>query len=201
MNYKKELKEFKEFKKNYKFTQVPIVNKDDKLYCMDTLIKDESGYYGESDKWINVGYSLKGMYPKLLSNLFPYAFKFKGYKLHSIESFFQAIKFPSIKMQKKLYKYSGKEALVLQKATDYDWKKSGYIYFKGKKIKRDSLEYDSLLDELYISAIRNPFYRNAIKNCSLPIIHAIGETNKNETVFTRYEFEYMLNCLHAFLNR
>ena len=120
MNYKKELAEFREFKKNYKFTQVSIVNKDDKLYCMDTLIKDESGYYGESDKWINVGYSLKGMYPKLLSNLFPYAFKFKGYKLHSIESFFQAIKFPSIKMQKKLYKYSGKEALVLQKATDYE---------------------------------------------------------------------------------
>ena len=201
MNYKKELKKFREFKKNYKFTQIPIVNKNDKLYCMDTLIKDEFGYYGESDKWINVGYSLKGMYPKLLSNLFPYTFKFKGYKLHSIESFFQAIKFPSIKMQKKLYKYSGKEALVLKETTDYDWQKEGYIYFKGRKIKRDSIEYDDLLDELYISAIQNPFYRNAIKKCPLPIIHAIGETNKNETVFTRYEFEFMLNCLHAFLNR
>ncbi len=32
-----------------------------------------------------------------------------------------------------------------------------------------------------------------------PIIHSIGKISKNETVFTRYEFEYMLNCLVAFL--
>lgn len=201
MNYKKELKEFQIFKANYQFKQAKVTTKDDKLYCMDRLVKDELGYYGESDKWINVGYSLKGMYPKLLSNLFPYEFKFKGYKLHSIESFFQAIKFPNIKLQKKLFKYSGKEALALQKATDYNWKTSGYIYFKGKKISRDSIEYDNLIDELYISAIQNPFYRNAIKNCPMKIIHVIGEDNKNETVFTRYEFELMLNCLHDFLNK
>ena len=69
------------------------------------------------------------------------------------------------------------------------------------RVKRDSKEYDSLVDELYISAIQNPFYRNAIKKCPLPIIHAIGEETKEETVFTRYEFERMLNCLHDFLNK
>ena len=201
MNIKRELAEFREFKKQYQFNQLSIVEKDGKLYCMKTIVKDKVGYYGESDKWINVGYSLRGTYPKLLSNLFPYDFKFKGYKLHSIESFFQAIKFPNIKLQKKIYKYSGKEALVLKETTEYDWKKTGYIYFKNKKIKRDSEEYDDLIDELYISAIQNPFYRNAIKNCPLPIIHAIGEENKEDTVLTRYEFEFMLNCLHDFLNK
>jgi len=55
--------------------------------------------------------------------------------------------------------------------------------------------------ELYISAIQNTFYRNAIKNCKLPIIHATGEEDPSKTVFTRYEFEFMLNCLHDFLNR
>lgn len=198
---KEELKEFIEFKKNYKFHELEIEEKDGCLYCEDTLLKDNNGYVGESDKWVNVGYSLHGMYPKLLSNLFPYEFEFKGCKLNSIECFFQGIKFPNKDLQKKIFKYSGKEALVLQKSSDYNWKETGIVYWQGKEIKRDSKEYDELIDELYISAIQNEFYRNAIKNCNLPIIHAIGETDKKETVFTRYEFEFMLNCLHEFLNK
>ena len=91
-------------------------------------------------------------------------------------------------------------ALVLQEATTYNWKETGIVYWRGKKVNRDSKEYDDIIDELYISAIQNEFYRNAIKNCKLPIVHMIGEDSKNETVFTRYEFEYMLNCLKTFLN-
>lgn len=197
----KELEEFKEFKKNYKFKQLDIIEKDGKLYCEDELLKDENGYVGESDKWVNVGYSFRGMYTKLLSNLFPYEFTFKGQKLNSIECFFQGIKFKDKDLQSKLFKYSGKEAVVLQKASDYNWKETGIVYWQGKPIKRDSKEYDDLIDELYISAIQNEFYRNAIKNCNLSIIHAMGEIDKKDTVFTRYEFEYMLNCLHDFLNK
>ena len=197
--YKKELREFKEFKKSFKFEQLKIVEKNNVYKCDGVVIKDENGVVGESDKWVNVGYSLRGMYPKLLSNLFPYKFKFKGCTLNSIECFFQGIKFKNKKLQKQLFKYSGKEALVLQEATTYNWKETGIVYWRGKEIKRDSKEYDDIIDELYISAIQNDFYRNAIKNCKLPIVHMIGEISKNETVFTRYEFEYMLNCLHAFL--
>ena len=65
--------------------------------------------------------------------------------------------------------------------------------------KEDGEEYDNLVDELYISAIQNPLYRNVLKNVSKPIIHSIGKTEKKDTVFTRYEFEFMLNCLVAFL--
>lgn len=111
--YKKELKKFKEFKKTYDFKQLEIIEKDNIYLCDGIIIKDENGIVGESDKWINVGYSLRGKYPKLLSNLFPYKFKFKGYTLNSIESFFQGIKFKDKRMQKKLFKYSGKEASVL----------------------------------------------------------------------------------------
>ena len=201
MNYENELKEFKEFKKNYKFNELEIVEESGCLYCDGVLLKDEKGYVGESDKWVNVGYSFSGMYTKLLSNLFPYEFEFKGFKLNSIECFFQGIKFKDKDLQSKLFKYSGKEALVLQKSSDYNWKETGIVYWQGMEIKRDSEEYDELVTELYVSAIQNEFYRNAIKNCNLPIIHAIGETDKNNTVFTRYEFEFMLNCLHDFLNK
>lgn len=199
--YKKELLEYREFKKNFKYDLLEVVEKDESSYLDGELIKNSNGMIGEGDKWINVGYSLKGKFPKLLSNLFPYKFKFRGYTLNSIECFFQGIKFKSKKMQKKIFKYSGKEALVLGETTDYDWKESGYIYFMGKKILRDSKEYDDIIDELYISAIQNEFYRGALKNCKLPIVHIIGESNKEDTTFTRYEFEYMLNSLRSFLNK
>lgn len=200
MSYKKELQEFIEFKKNYKFKQLKInERKDGSLYCKSILLRDNNTFTGECEKWINVGYSLKGIYPKLLSNLFPYEFKFKGFKLNSIESFFQGIKFPDKKLQKKVFKYSGKEALVLQNSSDYNWKETGILYWQGKPIKRDSAEYDLLIDELYISAAQNPIYRSVLINCDRPIIHSIGENEKNNTTFTRYEFEFELNCLKDFL--
>ena len=202
MSYKKELKEFIEFKKNYKFKQLKITkNKDGNLYCEGVMLIDNDSYIGESDKWVNVGYTLHGAYPKLLSNLFPYKFKFKGYNLNSIECFFQGIKFPNKKLQRKIFKYSGKEAMVLQMSSDYNWKESGIVYWQGKPIVRNSSEYDMIVTELYVSAIQNKLYRNAVKNCKLPIIHAFGEIDNKKTVFTRYEFEFMLNCLHDFLNR
>jgi len=121
MVYKKELQELIEFRKNYKFKQLEIIkNEDENLYCDGVLLKDKNGYVGESEKWINVGYSLYGMYSKVLSNLFHYEFKFKGHKLNSIESFFQGIKFPNKNIQRKVFKYSGKDAVVIQKGSDYN---------------------------------------------------------------------------------
>ena len=202
MNYNKELKEFMKFKENYNFKQLKITeDKQGNLYCDNVLLKDDKGYIGETDKWINVGYKLHGTYTKLLSNLYPYEFEFKGFTLNSIESFFQGIKFKDRNIQKQVFKYSGIPAVVIKATSDYDWKETGIIYWQGTPIKRDSKEYEELVTELYISAIQNYFYRNAIKNCPPPIIHAIGEVDINKTVFTRYEFEYMLNCLHDFLNR
>ena len=67
-----------------------------------------------------------------------------------------------------------------------------------------NMEYvDEYLDYLFLDKkySKNTIasYRNALKNCKLPIIHVIGEIDKSETVFTRYEFEYMLNALHEYL--
>ena len=197
-----ELQDFKEFKKNYQFIQKEIIEDEQgNLYCDELLLKDENGYMGETDKWINVGYNVHGSYTKLLSNLFPYEFDFRGNHLHSIESFFQGIKFKEKDLQKQVFNYSGIPAVVIKDTSNYNWKETGIIYFQGEPIKRDSQEYDDIIDELYISAIQNPFYRNAIKKCPQSIIHAIGEKSKEDTVFTRYEFEYMLNALHDFLNR
>ena len=195
----KELKEFIEFRNNYKFDYKEIIEDGDNLYCDGELLKDENGYISESPKWINVSYGLSNNTSKLLSNLFHYDFKFYDCDFGSIEGFFQGIKFKDSDIQKLVFKYSGREAIALKEATLYDWTTTGNIYFLGKEIKRDSLEYDNLINELYFSALKNPLYRNALKNCNLPIIHPIGKTSKEETTFTRYEFEYMLNSLSEYV--
>ncbi len=200
-NVKKELEEYKKFKENFKFVQKEIVQRGEDFYCDDELVlaHDAEKPEGSSEKWINVGYKLKGSFSKVLSNLFPYEISFKGKKLSSIETFFQGIKFKDVDMQNYVFKYSGLDSNNIKVASDFDWKETGIIYWQGMAIKRDSKEYDDLVDELYISAIQNPLYRNALKNCKKDIIHSIGEKEKSETVFTRYEFEYQLNCLKAFV--
>ncbi len=197
---RKELEEFKTFKNNFTFTRKEIIQEGEDLYCDGELLKkgDEKPI-GETEKWINVGYNLKGTFSKALSNLFPYEFTFKDKKLSSIETFFQGIKIKDKDVQDLAFRYSGIDSNTIKAASDFNWKEMGIVFWQGEPIKRDSKEYNELVDELYISAIQNPLYRNVLKNVDRPIIHSIGEINKEETVFTRYEFEYMLNCLVAFL--
>ena len=104
---KVELEKYKKFKENYQFAQKEIEEKEGKLYCDGICLINENGdELGESDKWINVGYKLKGPFAKVLSNLFPYKFEFRGKQLASIESFFQGIKFKSVEMQDYVLEYS-----------------------------------------------------------------------------------------------
>ncbi len=197
---REELKAFKEFKKNFKFNQKEIIQDGEDLYCDGELLqKGEEKPIGETEKWINVGYKLKGSFSKVLSNLFHYEFVFEGKKMSSIETFFQGIKIKDKDTQDYIFIYSGLDSNNIKVASDFNWKETGIIYWQGKAIKRNSEEYDDLVAELYISAIQNPLYRNVLKNVNKPIIHSIGEVDKKETVFTRYEFEFMLNCLVAFL--
>ena len=198
---KKELRDFKCFKEKFNFVQKEISQENEIFYCDGEILQQGEEIIGNSEKWINVGYKLKGPYSKVLSNLFPYEFTFRGKRMCSIESFFQGIKFKNKKMQDIVLKYSGLEANNIKVASDYDWKKTGIIYWQGKPIKRDSKEYIELVDELYISAIQNPLYRSVLKKCDKDVIHSIGVDSKLETVFTRYEFEYQINCLINFLKK
>lgn len=196
----KELQEFKKFKETYQFQQKEIEEIDGKEYCEGyPLMNDEGEMIGECEKWINVGYKHKDSYAKVLSNLFPYEFEFRGKKLSSIESFFQGIKFKDAYMQNYVFTYSGLDSNRVKVCSGYDWKITGKLYWQGKEIDRYSKEYDDLVDEMYISAIQNPLYRNVLKICNVDIIHSMGGKEKNETVFTRYEFEKQLNCLKDFL--
>jgi hypothetical protein len=200
MNQIEELENFKKFKLTYKFKQKEIKEIDGIQYCEEEpLINEEGREIGDCEKWINVGYKHTGPYAKVLSNLFPYEFEFRGKKLSSIESFFQGIKFQDIEMQNLVFSYSGLDSNYIKACSGYDWKETGLLYWQGKPIDRYSEEYDNLIDEMYISALQNPLYRNTLKTCNRDILHTMGGEEKGQTVFTRYEFEKQLNCLKDFL--
>lgn len=198
----KELRLFQEFKKDYAFSQKEITYVNDKTFCDGFPLEDEeNNIIPVCDSWINVGYKLKNPLSKLLSNLFPYEFELRGEHLHSIESFFQGIKFPEPQVQKYVFSYTGLDAVYIQNASSYDWKETGDIFLQGEKINRHSVEYDDLVDEVYISALQNPLYRQALEKVDRYILHSIGKEAKTETVFTRYEFEKQLNSLVHFLKQ
>lgn len=203
LKIKKELKEFREFKKNYKFEMKEVVKKeDDSLYCDGICIREgkDGEWVGETETFVNVGYKFHGALPKVLSNLFHYDFYFRGFNLTSVESVFQGFKFKDKKMQKLLFKYYGLDSNNIKAASDYNWKEEYVVFFQGKPMARDSKEYDDFIDEMYIALIQNPLYRNALKNVgSKYILHALGGATKEDTVFTRYEFERELNMLKDFV--
>lgn len=205
LKIKKELKKFREFKKNYQFEMKEVEKKEDgSLFCDGICIREgeEGEWVGETETFVNVGYKFHGALPKVLSNLFHYEFYFKGHKLSSVESVFQGFKFKSKAMQKLLYKYYGLDSNNIKITADYDWKKDYIVYFQGKAMARDSKEYDDFIDEMYIALLQNPLYRNALKKVGNKyVLHALGGATKQDTVFTRYEFERELNMLKDFIQK
>ena len=198
LKIKRELKKFQEFKKNYDFKFKELVIDGEKVFCDGVCIKEteDGDWIGESETFVNVGISNHGRLPKILSNLFPYEFYFKGCKFGSAEGFFQGIKFKNKKAQNLVFRMSGLNSNRIKAAADFDWTKNQTVMFKGKEINRHGKEYEDLVDELYVSMLQNPLYVGALKAVKDKyILHAMGENDENKTVFTRYQFEKQLNCL------
>lgn len=205
LKIKKELKKFKEFKRKFKFEIKEIKeNKEGSLFVDDVCIRlgKDGEWIGESETFVNVGYKIHGPLSKALSNLFQYEFYFRGFKLQSIESVFQGFKIKDKKTQRFLFNYHGLNSNNIKIAYDYNWRIEKRVYFQGLAIDRNSKEYEDFIDELYISAIQNPLYRNVLKNVGDKyILHAMGEVSREETVFSRAEFEYELNVLKAYVQQ
>lgn len=199
----KELVNFRRFKAGYNFVFKPIEEDDDgKQICDGVCIRENanSEIIGESDTFVNVGYKLDGEQSKVLSNLFPYKFYFKGHKFESVESIFQSFKFKDKASQKLVFKYSGLNSNRIKACSNYDWRVSKKLYFLGYEMARESLEYELFIDELYVSLLFNPLFKNALLNTKDKyILHSIGEMEKGKTTFSRYEFEKELNTLKAYV--
>ena len=201
---KKELKNFKKFKETYDFKLKEIEEKEDgSLFCDGFCLREgkDGLLLGESETFVNSNYLLHGYkYSKVVSNLFPYKFYFKGHKMGCAESVFQAFKFKTPKLQKMVFEYEALNANRIKGCEEYDWTKSGKVYFLGKEIERDSKKYEDFIDELYVSLLQNPLFVRALKNVgNRYILHSIGVEDKTKTTFTREEFEKELNAIKDYV--
>ncbi|MBE7074775.1 MAG: hypothetical protein E7376_02205 [Clostridiales bacterium] len=201
MRLKFNVKEYTAFRKNYKFEYKKIINVGEQLYCEDMLVEDITGKYSESEKILNIGYNFKNSKARMLSNLYPMRFKFKGKWVASIEGVLQGVKYKDKKTQNLVLGYCGLDAYHTRAANFNNfWGNCGILYWQGKPMQRQSLEYELFLDELYVSALKNPLYQNALlASGNKYLLHHMGNENINETVLTRFEFELRLNSLREYL--
>ena len=195
------VKEFTRFRENFNFKCEELEIKDEKIYFKEQLIEDEIKKYSDGEDFINIGYNFKNSLSRVLSNLYPIKFKFRGKWASSIEGVLQGIKYKDKKKQNLVLKYAGLDAYHTRASNTSDfWGNSGKLYWQGKEIDRHSNDYQLFLDELYICASRNPIYKDSLLATSNKyLLHHIGNTNKNETVLTRYEYESRINALREFL--
>ncbi len=123
-----------------------------------------------------------------LSNFTPRRFIFDGVECNSIEGVLQSFKFKNVDMQKEVCKLVG--MVAKKKGANKNWQQYQKLYWNGKEYKRDSKEYQELLDRLYQAVYdQNENYRRDIQSCNgVTFTHSIGKNKKSETVLTTQEF-------------
>lgn len=129
----------------------------------------------------------KGYPSSSLSNFAPHKFIIDEVECNSMEGFLQSLKFKDIKMQKEVCKLVGKQAKF--KGKKKPWYKEQKLYWQGKEYKRDSVEYQELLDRAYEELSKNEKFKRVLLYTGNAILnHSIGKIKQNETILTRQEF-------------
>ena len=141
----------------------------------------------------------KGNYPaNKLSNFAPNAFVIDGVECASMEGFLQSLKFKNPDMQVEICKLVGIGAKRAGK--DKNWYKDQTLYWRGVPYKRDSQEYQDLLDRAYNELAKNAaFQRALLATGDATITHSIGKRKQSETVLTKQEFCSRLLGIRTYL--
>lgn len=122
-----------------------------------------------------------------LSNFAPHPFEIDGVQCNSMEGFLQSLKFESKEMQEYVCTLVGYAAK--KKGRNKNWKQSQTLYWKGEAIKRDSKEYQDLLDRAYAELYKNTKFKAALEASGNSVLtHSMGKSKESETVLTTREF-------------
>lgn len=122
-----------------------------------------------------------------LSNFAPHPFVMDGILCNSMEGFLQSLKFEDPEMQKNVCLLVGKAAKF--KGKKKKWWKTQTLHWQGQTFKRDSGEYQDLLDRAFEALSMNSSFRKALLATGDAVLtHSIGKTKITETVLTRSEF-------------
>lgn len=131
-----------------------------------------------------------------LSNFAPHPFVIDGVECNSMEGFLQSLKFKEPEMQKEVCKLVGKAAKF--KGKKKKWYRTQTLYWQGVEYKRDSEEYQRLLDRAYNALSENQGFQKALlATGNATLTHSIGKTKKSETVLTRSEFCSRLTTIRS----
>ena len=123
----------------------------------------------------------------VLSNFAPHPFTIDGVECASMEGFLQSLKFESVDMQRYVCTLVGKAAK--KKGRNKNWKQKQELYWNGRTYKRDSDEYQNLLNRAYNKLYSNDGFYKALKATNgATLEHSIGKNKISETVLTRQEF-------------
>ena len=122
-----------------------------------------------------------------LSNFAPHPFVIDGVQCASMEGFLQSLKFESVDMQEYVCTLVGKAAK--KKGRKKNWQQSQTLYWRGIPMKRDSEDYQKLLDRAYEALNENTGFRKALEATgNATLTHSIGKNKISETVLTTREF-------------
>jgi len=122
-----------------------------------------------------------------LSNFAPHPFVFRGVQCSSMEGMLQSLKFKAPEMQKHVCTLVGRTAKFAGKKKN--WRSTQTLWWNGEPIKRESKEYQQLLDEAYDALAQNTSFQAALLASGNAVLeHSMGKSSPNDTVLTRSEF-------------
>ncbi len=135
-----------------------------------------------------------------LSNFAPHPFVIDGVECNSMEGFLQSLKFSNPDIQREICKLVGVQAKF--KGKKRKWWKTQTLHWMGVEYKRDSEEYQELLDRAFTALAQNTSFQKALlATGDATLTHSIGKTDKKKTVLTRTEFCSRLTRIRAELRK
>ncbi len=125
-----------------------------------------------------------------LSNFAPHRFVIDGVECASMEGFLQSLKFDKPHIQAEVCKLVGKGAKSRGRARNEAWRRLQTLWWQGNPIRRDSPEYQALLDRAFaaLGEQSESFRKALLATGDAVITHSIGKRRESETVLTEREF-------------
>jgi len=135
-----------------------------------------------------------------LSNFTSYEFIFDGVLCKSMEGLLQSFKYKNINSQEVTCGLIGKMANKKGLKRDKYWNKKQYLWWRDKKYKRDSKEYQIILDRAYNFLYQNEKFRRILDNIDkgVTFTYNVGKDSIKEATLTIDEFCSRLQYLKDF---
>ncbi len=136
---------------------------------------------------MDIGSNNKGAAGRL-SNFTPRPFVLRGIECASAEGVLQGFKFKDSNIQQYCCTLTGFKAKKY--GSKKNWQKTQTLWWQGDPIKRDSDEYQALLDELFEALYtgNQKAKKTLLSTGKANLTHSIGRSKSAETVLTKQEF-------------